>query len=102
PRSTVSSRSRMAGSTRRWVPRSYWVKEMERCSTIKRGGMDKPPCSLMDGGRVQNTAEPVPQQGKEGDRSHQGQAREEGQPPLAGGEIAHAFRENDADGGLLW
>ena len=64
--------------------------------------MGEPPCcSLMDGGRVQDAAEPVPQQGEEGHRGHQHEAGEKGQPPLAGGEVAHALGEDDPNGGLF-
>ena len=33
-------RSRITGRLSRRVPRSYWVKEMERCSACNRGSMD--------------------------------------------------------------
>ena len=55
----------------------------------------------MHAGRVQHPPHLLPQSGKEEDHPHQGQPGEQGQPPPAGGEVLHALRENDSDGGLL-
>ena len=46
-------------------------------------------------------AQLVAQQGEKQHHSHQGQTGEHRQPPLASGEIAHALRQDDPDGGLL-
>ena len=55
----------------------------------------------MDAGRVQHPPHLLPQSGKEEDHPHQGQPGEQGQPPPAGGEVLHALREDDPDGGLF-
>ena len=52
-------------------------------------------------GGVSQQADALPQQSEQHHHQHQGRPGEQGQPPLAGGEIAHALGEDDADGGLL-
>ena len=55
----------------------------------------------MYAGRVQQLPYLLPQGGEQRHHPHQGQTGKQGQPPPAGGEVAHALGEDHPDGGLL-
>ena len=60
------------------------------------------PISLLLGAAgVKNPVQGIPQLVYQKDDEDQGQARKQGGPPHACGQIAHALRQDDADGRLL-